>query len=221
MLEDPNLPELVNRFRTALKLGNAPDGTLVISQIFAELDSHIETARNDYARVVREANRNWLLARDAETKRKQHDNAVAAALQQNDREAAIRQVQTRDEHARNVAHHQSLAQEYNEQARLQRERQDELSGLREDLRRTYQSVEAKAIVASLDLRYQDHLDAYRRLEQELEGAREQIRSMQINAFDRAAQLRTDPVLDGKLLEQKSRRRAAEEEIDRRMNNPNE
>ncbi len=55
------------------------------------------------------------------------------------------------------------------------------------------------------------------MQQELETASNVVQSIQIEAADREARLRTDPALEGSLLAQKSKRRAAEDEIRRRLN----
>jgi hypothetical protein len=216
MSENSNLPALVNRFQTALKMDNQKRRNSAVSTIFADLDAQIEAARGDYSRIVREANRSRLAAQDAAAKEQRHADAVTAALQQGDEETAVRQDMIRAEHAADVEHYAALADAYGRQAELQLQRQDELNGLSADLRRTYQAMEADAAEAGLSLRYQQHLSVYRQVQQELETARDVVQSIQIEAADREAQLRTDPVLQGSLLAQKSKRRAAEDAIRRRL-----
>lgn len=217
MSESSNLPAVVNRFQTALKMDNPRRRNSAVSTIFADLDAQIEAARGDYSRVVREASRNRLAAQDAAARERRHDDAVSAALQQGDEEAAVRQDMIRREHEADVEHYTELARAYEGQAELQLRRQDELIGLSADLHRMYQTMEADASGASLSLRYQEQLNVYRQVQQELETASDVVQSIQIEAADREARLRTDPALEGSLLAQKSKRRAAEDEIRRRLN----
>lgn len=219
MPETPNLPEvLVSQVNAALANDNPRQRNAAMKQIISELNSEIQGMRADYGRLIREVERFDRAARDAEAMERRHSAALETAIRQRDEEGALRQEMARANVAADAEHSRSMVQIYHQQARLQQERQDELSGLREELRRTYQELESEAIGTLLNQRYLEHLKTYQQASQRLEEARRGIRSMQADTVGRGAQQLADPVLDSKLRQQKSKRLAAEEMIRRRMSN---
>ena len=216
MSDNSNLPAVVNRFQTALKMDNQRRRNSAVSTIFADLDAQIEAASGDYGRVIREANRNRVAAQDAAAKEQRHAAAVDTAVQQGDEETAVRQDLIRREHAADVEHYRELAADYERQAEFQLRRRDELIGLSADLRREYDKMVRAASEAKLTLEHQQHLAIYGQVQEELGAAQGVVQSIQVEAAEREALTRADPGLEDSLLAQTSKRQASVEEIRRRM-----